>query len=288
MSDAAPLKESHVSTFEGEVKSGERFTFGENWREFLSALNEQRIEEAECSLRTMLEVEDLTGKTLVDVGSGSGLFSLAARRLGAKVHSFDFDPSSVGCTMELRRRYFPTDVAWIIEQGSALDENYVRSLGQFDIVYAWGVLHHTGNMWQALELVTLLVNPNGGKLFTAIYNDQGRRSRYWKIVKRTYCRLPALLRPLVLYPAGIFLWAPIIVLDFLKLKPFNTWNNYYRNRGMSPWRDVVDWVGGYPFEVAKPEAIFEFYRQRGFMLCKLTTAGGSLGNNQFVFERQSL
>ena len=99
----------------------------------------------------MLEMDDLTGKTFLDIGSGSGLFSLAARRLGAKVHSFDFDSNSYGCTMELRKRYFDGDGNWKVEQGSALDRNYIESLGKFDIVYSWGVLHHTGAMWTALE-----------------------------------------------------------------------------------------------------------------------------------------
>src|SRR5262245_61307524 len=103
-----------------QLLKGERFAFGENWRAFLSKLNEGRIVDAEESLKTRLEVDSLAGKAFVDVGSGSGLFSLAARRLGATVHSFDYDPTSVECTRELRRRYFPTDPYWKVEQGSAL------------------------------------------------------------------------------------------------------------------------------------------------------------------------
>jgi 2-polyprenyl-6-hydroxyphenyl methylase/3-demethylubiquinone-9 3-methyltransferase len=56
-------------------------------------------------------------------------------------------------------------------------------------------------------------------------------------------------------------------------------------RGMSPWRDVVDWVGGLPFEVAKPEEIFEMFQQRGFSLDRLRTCAGGLGCNEFVFSR---
>src|ERR1044072_5239228 len=102
----------------------------------------------------MLEVDNLLGKKFLDVGSGSGLFSLAARRLGAQVHSFDYDPQSVACTGELRRRYFPDDLHWVVQQGSVLDQGYLASLGSFDVVYAWGVLHHTGAMWRALDNIT--------------------------------------------------------------------------------------------------------------------------------------
>lgn len=140
-----------MSSHAKEIAGRQRFEFGKNWTQFLTLLDESRIAEAEKSLRQMLEVESLAGKRFLDIGSGSGLFSLAAKRLGASVHSFDYDPQSVACTSELKRRYFPNDPDWVVEEGSALDAAYVQSLGKFDIVYSWGVLHHTGQMWQALE-----------------------------------------------------------------------------------------------------------------------------------------
>src|SRR5437879_12723402 len=99
-----------------------RFSFGKNWQQFLRVLDKERIREAEKSLADMLQVKDLAGKSFLDVGSGSGLFSLAAMRLGAdRVHSFDYDPQSVGCTKELRQRFFPKTGRWTIEEGSVLD-----------------------------------------------------------------------------------------------------------------------------------------------------------------------
>ncbi len=264
------------------VKKGQRFAFGENWRSFLAVLNEERILEAQSSLRNMLEVENLEGKAFLDIGSGSGLFSLAARRMGAEVHSFDYDPSSVWCTTELRRRYFPNDTKWRVEQGSVLNEDYLRSLGQFDIVYAWGVLHHTGDLWKSLALVALLVKEGGGKLFLAVYNDQGRKSRRWRYVKRSFCQGPLVVKWLILGFVTITFWGRLTVLDFVRMRPFWSWRNYYRSRGMSPWRDIVDWAGGYPFEVAQPDRVFDFYRHRGFILRRLVTRSG--GNNEFVFE----
>jgi 2-polyprenyl-6-hydroxyphenyl methylase/3-demethylubiquinone-9 3-methyltransferase len=272
------------ATSQEEIAARERFAFGDNWRRFLSLLDDKRILAAEDSLRRMLEATHLRGKTFLDVGCGSGLFSLAARRLGAAVHCFDYDPQSVACARELQSRYFPDDSQWRIEQGSALDAGYLSRLGTFDIVYSWGVLHHTGNMWEALENVSSLVRP-GGKLFIAIYNDQGNISNRWRAVKRAYNRLPNGLRFLVSVPVVVHLYWRRTLKDFLRGRPFETWRSVRRERGMSAWRDLIDWVGGYPFEVAKPEVILEFYLRRGFSLARLTTCGGSLGCNEFVFVR---
>jgi 2-polyprenyl-3-methyl-5-hydroxy-6-metoxy-1,4-benzoquinol methylase len=267
-----------------EVASGERFEFGRNWNRFLQTLNDQRIALAEQSLRDSLGVRDLKGLSFLDVGSGSGLFSLAARRLGAHVHSLDYDPHSVACTAELRRRYFPDDPNWTVEHGSALDQDYLRSLGTFAVVYSWGVLHHTGSMWQALGNIAPLVQP-GGQLQIAIYNDQGKSSRRWLWVKKTYNRLPPSLRFVVLGPAFLHLWWRRLLKDLLRGRPLHAFRTYQALRGMSLWWDVVDWVGGYPFEVARPEEIFDFYRARGYTLEHLKTEAGSLGCNDFVFRR---
>ena len=268
-----------------EVAAGQRFEFGKNWAWFLETLNNSKIDDAVRSLRGMLETDSLAGRTFLDIGSGSGLFSLAARKLGARVHSFDYDPNSVGCTEELKRRYFPGDERWTIEQGSALDAAYLTSLGKFDVVYSWGVLHHTGNMWVALSNATMPVAARG-KLFIAIYNDQGTASIRWTKTKRLYNRLPKGLRFLVVWPSFLVLnWRPLIK-DALRLRPFKSIRDYSKNqRGMSFWQDLIDWVGGYPFEVATPEQIFDFYRERGFELMHLRTCGGSPGCNEFVFQK---
>lgn len=263
-----------------------RFAFGKNWEKFLRLLTDERVSQAESSLQHMLGTRTLQDKTFLDVGSGSGLFSLAARRLGAVVRSFDYDPQSVACTAELKRRFFRDDASWIVEQGSVLDDNYLQSLGQWDIVYSWGVLHHTGEMWKALDNAGRLVKRPNGQLFIAIYNDQGAASRRWLRVKQAYNALPEGLRWLVLGPAFLRLWGPTTIKDVLRGRPFHTWRHYAQNseRGMSPWRDVVDWVGGLPFEVAKPEGIFDFFSERGFTLERLKTCGGGLGCNEFVFR----
>lgn len=253
-----------------------RFQFGKNWRSYLDLLDEQRIEEATRSLRVMFGIHDMSGSRFLDIGCGSGVFSLAARRLGADVHSFDFDPDSVGCAEELRRRYDRDPKHWIIERGSALDAEYLKTLGSFDYVYCWGVLHHTGDLWSALARILPLVRQRG-KLFIAIYNDQGWLSSYWKLVKRLYNH-DALLRGLVTLLHAPYLyggrWIARALTGRLSIE-----------RGMSLWHDMRDWLGGYPFEVAKPETVFEFVQACGLELIRFRTCGGRHGCNEFVFSR---
>lgn len=268
-----------------EVRQGTRFEFGANWREFATVLDDDRIAQAERSLRDALGVDDLTGKRFLDAGSGSGLFSLAAARLGAAtVHSFDFDPDSIACTRELKRRYLPFAEHWQIEPGDALDGTYLRSLGTFDVVYCWGVLHHTGAMQEAMENVAYAV-AEGGRLYLALYNDQGRRSRMWREIKRIYNRLPrSLQRPYVVAVTGPRILCSAL-LDLVELRRTPQLGaESRRRRGMSYWHDLVDWVGGYPFEVASPGLVFDFYRERGFALEGLVTPPG-WGCNQYVFTR---
>ena len=265
--------------FHLEVASGKRFRFGRNWARFLETLSDSRIERAERATVEMLGVPHLRGKTFLDIGSGSGLFSLVAHRLGATVHSFDYDPASVVCTSQLRDLHGDDDRHWQVERGSALDQSYMQSLGEFDVVYAWGVLHHTGDLWTSLEYAASRVRANGFILL-AIYNDQGWKSRLWSRIKRLYCS-GTIGRCVVVGTVFPYFFLRLLIGSCLNRR--NLFASYGLTRGMSLIRDWHDWCGGLPYEVASVDAVFQFFSKRRFILRNIRTTNGN-GNNQYLFQ----
>lgn len=259
-----------VNNFQKEVLKNERFEFGKNWRNFLKKLNTSRIEIAELSLVAMLSKEKINGQTFLDIGSGSGLSSLAAKNLGANVTSFDYDESSVWCTNELKHKFYPNDKKWEISQGSILDKKFLNSLGKFNIVYSWGVLHHTGSMFEAIDNSIKLLE-DGGLYFIAIYNDQGMKSKIWWFVKFIYNNLPNLLKKPFAFLSGFCLQLLMLIKYTFKLKPMLIINpilNYKKKRGMSMVSDILDWYGGFPFEYAKYETLIDYIERKDLKFIK--------------------
>jgi 2-polyprenyl-3-methyl-5-hydroxy-6-metoxy-1,4-benzoquinol methylase len=261
-----------------------RFAFGKNWRSFLSVLNETRISEAQRAIGQSLGQSDMRGQRVLDIGSGSGLSSLAMYRMGAEVTSFDYDRDSVACTEQLRELHAANNSLWRVSQGSVLDSQFMHDLGHFDLVYAWGVLHHTGAMWDALDLAQQRVAP-GGQLLIALYNDQGWKSRFWRQVKQIYCsnRVGRWLVTTVFYPLFALY---TMMLDARNLDSPGTYmRKYNSHRGMSILHDWRDWLGGFPFETATPEKVLEVLSRAGFDLKSKTLTKG-WGCNEFVLTRR--
>ena len=273
--------------------STDRFAFGANWSSYLGVLDPVRIKAADASIRRLLRLEGqhpLAGQRFLDIGSGSGLFSLVAVGLGAKVVSIDLDAASVRCTEQLRDRWLSRPDAdrdrWAIHSMSILNRPAIASLGLFDVVYSWGVLHHTGQMDAAIDAAAGRVT-SGGRLAMALYNDQGGASRRWLAIKRGYHRLPKWLRPV--YVATI---AGAYELKFAAARaaggrnplPLSDWASKRQDRGMSVWYDWVDWVGGMPFEVARVDDLHGRFFERGWTLESLKCVGSGWGCNEFVFR----
>lgn len=267
------------------VDSPPRFAFGENWRDFSRGLGVEQLAGAERGIERLIGTRDLSGRTFLDVGSGSGLMSLAAHRMGASVTAFDFDDDAVATTTSVRDALAGED-AYPVLQGSALDQDFVAGLGQFDVVYSWGVLHHTGDLWEACEVVAGAVRPDG-LLAIAIYNDQGFASRVWGTVKRTYVAGGPVTRRVLVTACGLGFGARRAVADAVGARGRGAAleAGAERVRGMDRRHDLVDWVGGYPFEVAKPEEVFAFYEARGFRMARMVTCAGGHGCNEFLFRR---
>jgi 2-polyprenyl-6-hydroxyphenyl methylase/3-demethylubiquinone-9 3-methyltransferase len=213
-----------------------------------------------------------------------------AYQLGAsKVVSFDIDPHSIKCCEYLREKegHSPN---WQIKQGSILDDDFVSSLGKYDFVYSWGVLHHTGRMWQAIENASKLVVEKGA-FCIAIYNKadawglypDGRcgPSHLWVKEKRLYSRMPSPLQTLIDYSV----MAVLVVLYILTFNnPVKTIRSHKRFRGMS-WRiDIKDWLGGYPYEYASVDEVFSFVKNLGFSMENLRCNSG-LMNNEYLFRK---
>lgn len=263
------------------VMEEKKFGFGNNWKRYLPLANQERLEIAIQSIKDFMEVDDLSGKLFVDVGCGSGFFSLAAHKLGAKVISFDVDKNSVSCCETFKTKEGSPD-NWKIYEGSILDVEFLKSLPKADIVYSYGVLHHSGNLKQAMENIKMLVGDNG-YLLIAIYNTvYGKNgSKAWEKRKKNYMSLPKIIQWLLVLKYLIrFNFVPEIIHG---VNPIKSWREYYRKRGESKWVDAIDWVGGYPYEYLRPDEVFNFYK-KDFNLVNLLTKN-TLALNAFLFKK---
>lgn len=263
-----------------------RYEFGANWSEYIkNNFTEERLEISRNHLLKFLKLEDLNGMTFLDIGCGSGLHSLAAYRSGAeRVISFDFDGDSVSTTRYLHK-YVDSPSNWSIFQGSVLDLRLIQSIDKADIVYSWGVLHHTGDMWKALRNVTIPLK-QGGILYIALYTTDvyiKPNTQFWLNVKRKYNLGNIFTKRMMECAYAIrTLIRPCIM---QRKNPFTVMAEYKKSRGMSYWTDVRDWLGGWPMEFAGLQETKEFFRSELNMELINITAGEA--NTEYLFRREN-
>lgn len=230
----------------------DRFAFGKNWQNFLGDLNPARIEGARADLVKWLGTDSLQGASILDIGCGSGVHSYCMHQMGAaRVVSFDYDANSVEATRSLHQAA-GAPLSWTVQQASVLDTDFVRSLGTFELVYSWGVLHHTGQMWQAIANAATCVTP-GGYLFIAIYAKGPQYPEHLALKQRYHAASVSGKRKME------FDWILNQYNHRVRqgLNPEGWWNQGLE-RGMDPYVDLVDWLGGLPYEVATLEELGEF------------------------------
>jgi 2-polyprenyl-3-methyl-5-hydroxy-6-metoxy-1,4-benzoquinol methylase len=268
------------------TRPADAFAFGRNWQRYVDRyLDPERIAIASRSLMDLIG-EDLRGKTFVDIGAGSGLFSLCAHHAGAaRVVSVDVDPDSVASCRTLMERSGNPD-SWQVLEGSILDPGLQALVPKGDVVYSWGVLHHTGDMWTAMRLAAELVKP-GGLFCIAIYNratDRFMNSERWRRIKRSYNRAPRAVQRLM-EAAFLSYWTARQL--YARRNPLRIAREYKRSRGMAVMTDLVDWLGGYPYEFASAEEVVAYCTE----CCALEVvkvealSPRDTANNQFVFRR---
>lgn len=230
-----------------------RFPFGANWASYSAVAVNDRLDQAERDLLRLIDDDiELSGRRFLDIGSGSGIHSCAAARLGASVTAVDIDPESVRTTVRLSRRF---DLSESIEAncGSVFELDR-GDVGRFDLVYAWGVLHHTGDMWLALEKAVRMLSDQPGSRFVVALYRRTRLCRLWRIEKSIYMRLPQWGQATVRLMFG-FVWD---AMRFARsgVTPWGHRKQYLSSRGMSYSHDLHDWLGGYPYESASPAEVF--------------------------------
>lgn len=264
------------------------YAFGENWADYSRHIDETTIAMAEEGLWKLLPSNALEGKIFLDIGCGSGLSSLSALRSGIQgAACIDIDPHSVETTKQVLQRFWPQENYTVFEHNILSDATDRRlPVGGFDIVYSWGGLHRTGDMWVAIEKAAHYVAP-GGKFVIALYK-KSPLCNFWRAEKKLYTNVPALRG--VLNVAYVAVYCGIQIL--LGRNPVRYIREYEEERGMRFMTDVKDWLGGYPYESATADEVQAQVEAMGFTLeraynTQAPKGGGILGSGcgEYVFKR---
>ncbi len=258
-----------------------RYGFGKNWGEFIqNNLSDEIVEKSINHMCKFMRIDSLKGKTFLDIGCGSGIHSLAAKRLGAKkIISFDYDENSVATTRKVRE-WSGKNNNWDVMQGNVLDADFMNTFPKVDIVYSWGVLHHTGSMWDAIRNATIPLKP-GGEFYIALYSTEtyvDPTPEFWIRLKRAYNQADPLTKKLM--EIKYVHWTSIAPAIKDGRSPLDIMDTF-GYRGMTLWTDAKDWLGGYPMEFSGFAETRDFvFDELGLDLVNVLTGEGC---SEFLF-----
>jgi 2-polyprenyl-3-methyl-5-hydroxy-6-metoxy-1,4-benzoquinol methylase len=237
------------------LKEDGNFSFGFNWIDYAkNRLNEAIISQHLSDLAQIYNEIDNRG-ALLDLGSGSGLSSLCFLRLGFNsVTSVDLDPYSIEAGEATMERFGePYRGRWNTHQANILDPLFVAAnSNKYDVVYSWGVLHHTGDMWQAIRNAASLV-ANKGIFHITLYRSGGMYTQHLRM-KFAFLMSDREGKKRILF-------------DYLNLIEKTVNHSVFLpkdHRGMNHFNDALDWLGGVPYEVADPDVLQSYLFSLGF------------------------
>lgn len=266
-------------------KGKRHYEFGKNWLEYSKLIDTARLDQVSSELARLLNIKNLNGKKVLDIGCGSGVHEIGFYMLGCRdLIAIDYDKNSIIATKQTLAKFCPESDFKVL-QGDILSEESL-SLGKFDIVYSWGVLHHTGNLVEAIRNASSLV-ADKGHLAIALYRKT-LMCGLWKIEKRIYSKLPKLLQLIVEF-IYIFFFA-LALLITKRVSIFQYIHNYSFKRGMSFITDVRDWLGGYPYESISPDDLRKLMSSLGLSQIYSLEGKKSIGIfgsgcDEFLFQK---
>ena len=155
---------------------------GTQTREYFEAIENKRYA-LEPEIHQFAQFSRYHGKEVLEIGVGMGTDFLQWNRAGAYATGVDLTEECVALTRARLLVFGFPDEGRVLQADA---ENLPFADSSFDLVYSWGVIHHSPNTRKALEEIVRVMRPGGeGKVM--IYNK-------WSAVSLMYWCLFALFR----------------------------------------------------------------------------------------------
>jgi ubiquinone/menaquinone biosynthesis C-methylase UbiE len=235
------------------------------WTEYIP-----EYEASENHWKMFYTPDEVKGKSVLDAGCGTGIFSIIFANNGAaRVKGIDISEGSLETGRSLKEKFGLENIEFVKEDMLRLpfkDE-------EFDIVWAWGTVHHTTDPLAAItELMRVL--KRGGSLFLAVYK-RTRLTFIHEIIRRTLVRTPRRMWTFLSKVMAFFL-APVVF--FFKKREKS-------RKGEKLEELILDWYFVPIRHYYRPKEIQTFLEDRGFVIEKHLAASGRFdSSSNFIFK----